>query len=156
MPRSFFVAAAMAVLAGCASGDRIAKDQPTGYVSLAPVQTAGIPWGRARTVTVTLSDYAFAPMALTFEAGIPYRLVLRNASASRHTFVSEPFFKAIAARRLVSAKTTVDYPFVQAIELPVGATKELQFLPMRRGTYPLHCSVTLHESFGMKGTITLR
>ena len=130
--------------------------QPAGYVSLAPVRTAGIPWSRVRVVEVALSEYAFAPDTLTFEAGVPYRLILHNAGGRRHTFVSEPFFKAIAVRKLITAKKTDDYPYVQVIEIEPGATKELQFLPMRRGTYPLHCSVILHESFGMEGTITVQ
>ncbi len=156
MRRVIISAALAASLAACASGDRITKEQPAGYVSLAPVRTAGIPWARMRPITIDLTEYAFSPDALTFEAGVPYRLVIHNAGGSRHTFVSEGFFKAIAVRRLIAGKKTSDYPFIQVIELESGATKELQFLPMRRGTYPLHCSVTLHESFGMKGAITVR
>lgn len=152
-----FLAAALAIsLAACASSDRISMTQPEGYVSIAPVRTAGIPWSRAHVAEVVLSEYAFAPNSLTFEAGVPYRLILRNAGASGHTFVSERFFKSIAVRKLQGPKKSYDYPYVQTIRLEPGQKKELQFLPMQRGTYPLHCSVPLHESFGMTGTITVR
>lgn len=156
MRRMFLAAALIIPLAACASGDRVTTTQPAGYVSLAPVRTAGIPWSRARAIEVALSEYAFAPESLAFEAGVPYRLILRNTGGGRHTFVSENFFKAIAVRKLITAKKTQDYPYVQVIEVEPGATKELQFLPTRRGTYPLHCSVTLHETFGMEGTVTVR
>lgn len=156
MRRVLLSAALAAALAACASGDHFSTEKPAGYVSLAPVRTAGIPWARLRPIMVDLSEYAFKPDTLTFDSGVPYRLVLHNAGGSRHTFVSEDFFKAIAVRRLIDGKKTHDYPFIQTVELEPGATKELQFLPMRRGTYPLHCSVTLHESFGMKGKITVR
>ena len=155
--RHALLAAALAILmAACASGDRIQMQQPKGYVSLAPVRTAGIPWSRARAVRVNLSEYAFAPDVLTFETGVPYRLILHNTGGRRHTFVSEPFFKAIAVRQLASPGKVVDYPYLQVVELEPGTSKEVQFLPMRRGTYSLHCSVTFHEALGMEGTITVR
>jgi uncharacterized cupredoxin-like copper-binding protein len=156
MLRAIFAAAVAASMSGCASGDRLTMDRPEGYVSLAPVRTAGIPWSRARAVTVNITEYAFAPNALHLEVGVPYRLVLRNGGDSRHTFVSEPFFKTVAVRRLVIGDKVIDYPYLQLVELPSGASKELQFLPMRRGSFPLRCSVPLHQSFGMEGTITVR
>jgi uncharacterized cupredoxin-like copper-binding protein len=103
-----------------------------------------------------LTEYHFAPSALTFEAGRPYRLVLRNAGSSTHTFTSQGFFQAIAVQKLASASGEQDQPYIENIEVPAGGSKELTFLPVRPGSYPLACSVFLHDSFGMTGEVTIR
>lgn len=157
-PRLFGIVggAALALLAGCAGGDVFQEKPPPGYVTDVAQRTAGVDWADAEAVVVTLSEFRFAPAQVVFRQGVPYRLSLRNTGQRSHTFVSEGFFKAIAAGRLVSSGTVTTQPYVVSIEVPTGAVKELYFVAVRKGTYDLQCTVFLHETFGMEGTITIR
>jgi uncharacterized cupredoxin-like copper-binding protein len=156
-PRMLQVIVPLAALAGCAigTGDVISDKPGPGYVQDAAERVAAADWSKARDVTIVLSEYKFAPADPMFQADRPYRLILRNTGERSHTFVSEGFFKAIAAQKLVSATGSVATPAVEAIELAAGEEKQLYFVPVERGTYPLECSVFLHDAFGMEGEITI-
>lgn len=149
-------ALALAALSACSSGDVVRKTAPPGYLQDAPMRVAAVDWSTAQTIEVVLTEYDFAPAALTFEAGRPYRLLLRSTGSSTHTFTAPGFFQAIAAQKLVSASGEQEVPYIENIEIPAGASKELYFLPVRTGSYPLECSVFLHDAFGMTGDITIR
>ena len=143
-------------LGGCAAGDVLLDRPPPGYVADVAARTAAVDWTTAEAVTVELSEFEFKPGSLAFREGVPYRLVLRNTGDSRHRFVSEGFFQAIWAHKLVSAEGENANPYVKTIEVPPGATKELQFVAVRTGAYPLECTVFLHAAFGMDGRIVVR
>jgi uncharacterized cupredoxin-like copper-binding protein len=143
-------------LAACSTGDVVLDRPAAGYLEDARAQVAEADWTRAQTVTVTLSEFSFEPADLAFTAGVPYRLVLRNIGDGRHTFVSDGFFKAIAARRLESPDGVASHPTLKVIEVPPGAEKTLEFVPVTRGVYELECSVFLHGAFGMEGRIAIR
>lgn len=147
---------ALAVLAGCAPGDAVLDQAGAGYVRQAPERMAAVDWARAETVTVTMTEFAFSPAGLVFRKGVPYRLRLVNAGARDHTFVSEGFFKAIRAAKLVSAEDVIDTPYLRTVAVPAGAEREIHFVPVRAGAYPLECSVFLHAAFGMEGEIAIR
>jgi uncharacterized cupredoxin-like copper-binding protein len=144
------------VLGGCAGErrDRLSQD-PIGYVADPAAVTRDAPWGEAATVDVVLSEFAFAPSELAFEAGKPYRLKLRNEGRATHYFVSEDFFKSIAVRQLVTADGVVEDAHLESIVLPPGTDKALAFVPMRTGTFELVCTAPLHDLFGMTGTIRI-
>ena len=146
----------IAGLVGCTTGDVILDEPQAGYVQDVPTVLAGVNWSEAQSVTVQLSDYQFEPSELVFEEGAPYRLVLRNVSTGSHTFVSEGFFQAIAARKLISHDGEIATPYLKTIEVPSQTEKELHFVAVRKGTYPLECSVLLHDSFGMEGQISIQ
>jgi uncharacterized cupredoxin-like copper-binding protein len=146
----------VATVTACAGGDVAHTTPPEGYLQDAPARVAAVDWSTAETVEVVLSEYDFAPAALSFEAGRPYRLVLRNAGSSTHTFTSRGFFQAIAVQKLVPASGEQDRPYIENIEVPAGGAKELTFVAVRAGNYPLECSVFLHDAFGMTGDITIR
>ena len=87
---------ASAMLAACETAT------PTPAVSSAAPKPSGqmtADWSRVGAVSLTLSDFHFAPDDLELRRGTPYRLHLVNASTGAHTFTSAPFFKAIAVRR---------------------------------------------------------
>ena len=145
----------IAELVGCTTGDVILDEPHTGYVQDVPTVLAGVNWSDAQSVTVQLSEYQFEPSDLVFEEGAPYRLVLRNVGKGSHTFVSEGFFQAIAAQKLVSPDGEIATPYLKTIEVPSQTVKELHFVAVRKGTYPLECSVLLHDTFGMEGRISI-
>jgi uncharacterized cupredoxin-like copper-binding protein len=148
--------AVVAALTACASGDVVLQTPPEAYVQDAPARVAAADWSQAETVEVALSEYEFSPATLSFEAGEPYLLVLRNEGTSTHTFTSPGFYRAIAAQKLVAGNDEQALPYIEQIEIPSGSSKGLYFLPVRKGTYALECAVFLHESFGMHGEITIR
>ncbi len=155
--RRVLVAASLAVLAGCAAGGDVLLDKPgAGYVRDIAATTRAADWSKAETVAVTLSEFQFTPAGLTFRKNVPYRLRLRNDGERDHTFVSEGFFKAIAATKLVSGDGEVTGPYLASITVPPGSEKTLFFVAVGTGTYDLKCTVFLHDAFGMDGEITVR
>ncbi len=140
----------IAGLVGCTTGDVILDEPQAGYVQDVPTVLAGVNWSEAQSVT------EFEPSELVFEEGAPYRLVLRNLGTGSHTFVSEGFFQAIAAQKLISRDGEIATPYLKTIEIPSQTEKELHFVAVRKGTYPLECSVLLHDSFGMEGQISIQ
>lgn len=107
---------------------------------------AGPDWAKAETVTVETIEYRFTPLQLVFRHGRPYRLVLVNRGRELHEFTAPEFFQASSVRNpdaLVADRH-------EAVVHP-GERKEILFVPLRTGLYPLSCAD--HETFGMIGTI---
>ncbi len=146
----------IAGLVGCTSGDVILDEPQSGYVQDIPKVLAGVDWSEAQSVTAQLSEYQFEPSDLVFEEGTPYRLVLSNVGKGSHTFVSEGFFQAIAVQKLISPDGEIATPYLKTIEVPSQTEKEVHFVAVRKGTYPLECSVLLHDTFGMEGQISIQ
>ena len=46
-------------------------------------------------------------------------------------------------------------PYLERIAVSAGAAKELFFVAVEPGVYELLCTVFLHDTFGMTGTITI-
>ena len=150
-------AALLALLGACAERADIVRDRPgPGFVRDIAAATEGVDWSKAETVTVTLSDFAFTPAALSFRPGTPYRLVLSNVSDHGHTFTSTGFFEAIAAEKLVGPSATTNRPHLVSVAVPPGVRIEVHFVPVREGEWGLECTVFLHELFGMEGRITIQ
>ncbi|MFQ5984924.1 MAG: hypothetical protein ACE5LL_05335 [Alphaproteobacteria bacterium] len=149
------VAIVLLAVSGCAMGDAFLGAPPSGYVQDVGERVAAVDWSAARTIEVALDEYDFSPEALVFEQGVPYRLRLENTGGRTHTFVAREFFQAIAAYRLTSAAGEVTEPYIERIEVRPGAQKELMFVPVKAGAYPLECTVFLHDVLGMTGLITV-
>ncbi len=143
-------------LAGCSSGDVVLSEPPAGYLRDAGARVAAADWSETEKVTLELSEFRFEPTTLDFREGVPTRLTLRNVGNRTHTFVSEGFFKAVAAQKLVSAGGEVGNPYLETIEVRSGEEKQLYFVPVAKGSYPLECSILLHDVLGMKGQITVQ
>jgi uncharacterized cupredoxin-like copper-binding protein len=116
---------------------------------LAPTAAIGQP-APVQQVDVILSDFKFAPSAITLTAGVPVRLRIVNEGSGGHDFTARDFFTAAkmdgdTRKRVGNGK----------ISLRKGASIELMITPVA-GTYALHCAHFLHSSFGMTGSITVR
>ena len=146
---------AVALLGGCAVRDVVFEEPPSGYVADAAARVAAIDWSGVENVQVGLSEYAFQPAENTFRVGVPYRLEITNVGNAAHSFVSEGFFKAIAAERLTGGGAEVSTPFIQTIAVPAGAVRALTFVAVTPGSYRLECTVPGHAPFGMVGEITI-
>ena len=144
----------MLLLAACATPavDSV-SDSKIGYVNEGAAASAD--WTNAVTVKVMVADFQFEPDHLTFESGKAYRLDLENKSKSTHFFAAEEFFKSVVTEKLVEGGNSVDRPLLKAIALAPGETKEILFVPIRKGTYELQCTAPFHKALGMSGTIDI-
>lgn len=138
------------LLSACAAKDVMAPDT-SGYVTDVDQRVVQVDWDRAETVDVVLTEYKFTPSSLRFQEGHPYRLHLVNRGSETHDFSSKPFFQAVAAAKLVSKDNTTALPRLESIGVGPGDTKDLYFIAVRRGSYPIECEELLHTTFGMTG-----
>ena len=114
----------------------------------APAAVAPEPdWGRARLVSVALSNFDYTPATVRMPAGVPVRLRLTNAGSGGHNFSSPAFF---AAARLDSASAARVRR--GAVELRGRSTVEIRLVPAA-GRYRLRCTHLFHSAFGMTGEI---
>lgn len=101
-------------------------------------------------VSVEMSNFKFVPSEVQLQAGVPVVLHLSNGAGGGHNFSAPEFF---AAARLDPESAAL----VQKgrVEVPSHGTVDISLVPAE-GEFPLKCTHTLHPSFGMKGTITVR
>lgn len=118
-------------------------------VAVLPLSVASATdWSKAKTVNVTMAEYAFKPADLIFKQGRAYRLHLDNKGKETHEFTAADFFKAIEMRdaKPLNADRT-------EIVVQPGQKKDLYFVARQAGSYDLRCSD--HDWAGMVGHITI-
>ncbi len=110
-------------------------------------------------VTVSLGNAAdelrFFPNQLEFKTGQKYKLTLMNPSHSKHYFTAKDFADSSWTQKVEAGQVEVKGA-IHELELRPGATAEWFFVPMKPGTYELHCSVPGHQAAGMVGEIILK
>ncbi len=114
------------------------------FLSISPA-TAATP-----VATVQLSNFKFAPANIQLHAGAPVILHLANVGSGAHNFSAPDFF---AAAKLDPAAAALVHD--GKVEVRGQSAVDLALVPAA-GQYSLKCTHTLHSSFGMKGTITVR
>ncbi len=105
-------------------------------------------WTKARALTVTMTEYRFAPQHIMLRRGVPYRLHLENAGKELHEFTAKAFIAAAKIRNpevLVAASHDV--------VLQPGEAKDLYLVVDTPGHYPLSCAD--HDFLDMTGDITV-
>ena len=114
-------------------------------------------WEKMKTVTVTMGEMFYEPDELVFKAGQPYKLVLINNGTKKHYYTAPDFYKAIAARKVQSNKDgEIKAPYFHALELMAnGGQLDLYFVPVKKGTYPVYCTIGTHREEGSHGEITI-
>jgi uncharacterized cupredoxin-like copper-binding protein len=105
-------------------------------------------WEKAATVTVTMSEYHFAPARIELRRGVPYRLHLVNNGSELHEFTAPDFFRAAGVRNPRALVADGH----EAVLRP-GEAKDVFVVPLRAGTYKLSCAD--HEHLGMAGEIVV-
>lgn len=126
---------------------------------------ASVNWDAATVVEVTMAEvsptsYVFQPNSLTFEAGKPYvlRIVSPSVNIAKHYFSPDGagnFYKAIATRKVQTSQAEYKAPHFNEVELLVGGTLELYFVPVLPGTYDIVCTVPGHRELGMVASVTI-
>jgi uncharacterized cupredoxin-like copper-binding protein len=121
------IAAAIFALGGC--GGNAAADQGTHRA--AATQTPAAAGGAELTVTGT--EYSFAPSPLTASAG-PTTIRFTNRGATEHDFSIKGLAIHLSAQPGKAAEATVT---------------------LKPGTYLVYCSVPGHRESGMQGKLTV-
>jgi uncharacterized cupredoxin-like copper-binding protein len=116
---------------------------------LSPPAAAATNWSKAQTLTVVAAEYEFSPDKLTFKRGVPYRLHFANHGQELHEFHAPELFNASELRNpeVLNADKT-------EIQVAPGKAKDLYFVPLQAGHYPLICPD--HDWAGMTGEITVK
>lgn len=153
------------LVADCDSGETVAPPPPP---PPGPVTASdwinSVNWDQATTVRLDMREdgtsFTFSPAALTFEAGKPYilRIVSPPSNGENHYFATEgssDFFQAIATRKIQTSQAEYKAPHFEAVELLIGGTLEIFFVPVLPGTYDFLCTITGHKQAGMFGKITI-
>lgn len=83
---------------------------------------------------------------LTFTAGVPVTLTLKNAAGNigRHTLTAPPFYRTVAWWKAESADAEYRAPAFDSVHLQVGAEDRaitLSFVPMVPGSYLSYCTL---------------
>lgn len=114
-------------------------------------------WQAVQTVTVTIDEHGYTPENLTFVAGRPYKLELKNPSDKDHYFTAPEFFRNVAWRKaMVNGQAEIKAPYFSAVEiLKKGGQLDLYFVPVNKGNYPVYCTIDDHREKGMEGAITV-
>lgn len=110
--------------------------------------SAAADWSSAQPVSVVMTEYQFAPSALTLRRGVAYRLHLENQGAELQEFTAPEFFRAVEVENL-----EVLIQGGREVTLQPGEKKDVYLVPRQAGRYALRCAD--HDSFGMVGEITI-
>ena len=137
------VGAAMALpLAACGDDDEDDSGEETAAATTeATTEATGTtaPTGKARTISVSETDFALAPKDLTVKAGTAVTFDVRNDGATDHSLeVEGPEGEAELEQ-----------------DLAPGGRGSLEVSFSKPGTYEWYCPVGNHKDMGMEGTITV-
>jgi len=125
---------------------------------------SAVNFDNATTVTVDMVEngaaLSYSLSQSTFEAGKPYIIQITNAATNgKHYFSPKTdlgsFYKAIATRKIQTAEAEYKAPYFDAVELKVGGTLEIYFVPVLPGTYTIICTIVGHEAAGMTTEVTI-
>lgn len=115
-----------------------------------------IRWDQAEQVIVELADNRFEPEQLAFDAGRPYKLVLRNVGKRAHDLVDLDFFHSIVLKAVVSSTGSVFTPHVHSVSVQPGQETTIYFVGVRPGDFDMFCSLPGHREDGMEGRLRIR
>ena len=129
-----------------------------GFIWILPAQAVPITKQAAIEVKVSLGNSAgelkFSPNNLKLVAGQPYKLLLDNPSPVKHYFTSKDFADASWTKKVQVGKVEVKGA-IHELELKSEGEAEWVIVPMKPGTYELHCSIAGHTEAGMTGEIVI-
>ena len=99
-------------------------------------------------LTVTLSNFRFAPQSIRMVHGQAYLLTLANRSGNGHAFTAPKFFAAAGMDSATRAKLARG-----GIEVPGHGTVAVRLVAPPAGRYRLKCGHFMHGAMGMTGDI---
>jgi uncharacterized cupredoxin-like copper-binding protein len=149
------VVAAGALIAGCGSNSSIAASPPAKTTTTMAATTSGTVAAKDGKVTVTTTDFAFMPTAITAAPG-KLKLTLSNQGKVEHEMVVLKTDQAADALKVGSGARVSEYASVGEVsETAPGATKSAT-LDLKAGKYVYVCNIPGHYGDGMYGTLTVK
>lgn len=116
-------------------------------------------WNEMETVNIELSEHDFDPKHLKLKANKAYRMVIKNNGEADHYYTAADFFKSVAWRKAQTPRPhggEIKAPYFTAVEAyKKGGTVELFFVPVKKGTFEVVCTIDDHKDKGMTGSITV-
>lgn len=88
------------------------------------------------TLDLTVKEFTFEPATMSVPAGVPVKLVIKNAGTIEHDIVIDALQVKVLA--------------------PVARTTEATIGPFTAGTYQVYCSIPGHKEAGMVGTFEVK
>jgi uncharacterized cupredoxin-like copper-binding protein len=147
--------ATASLLALAFSSLALAQEVPPSHAEI--VKTAD--WNKMETITVELTEHEFSPHNLSLKANQPYRMVIRNNGEKDHYYTAAEFFKSVAWRKAQTPRPhggEMKAPYFTAVEAyKKGGSIELFFVPVKKGTFEVICTIEDHKDLGMTGAITV-
>lgn len=142
------LAATVAVgLAGCGSSNNSsAASTPT------PTATATAA-SATHHLTVTATEYRFAPAALKAKAG-KVQITLRNSGKMVHELVVLKTHQSAGSLKVTNGRVSEKDSVGEVSETPAGKTKT-STLDLKPGAYVIVCNIPGHYQMGMRGTLTV-
>ena len=102
-------------------------------------------------VSITLTNYAFNPGALTLQTGVTYQMHFINSGSKDHNFNAPDFFAAAQVAPEDQAKVEKG-----RVALEGGQSVDITVTPDHPGTFAVECTHFMHKMMGMHGSITVR
>jgi plastocyanin len=118
---------------------------------LAFIGTAQAQDSAPQEMTVTMTNYAYAPSAVVLKANVPVKLHLVNNASKGHDFSAPQFFAAATIAPADKSKVSDG-----SIDVDEGQSVDVTVTPNKAGTYPLKCTHFMHAMLGMSGQITVQ
>lgn len=102
----------------------------------------------------TADELKFVPDRLQFEAGKRYKLILDNPSQQKHYFTAKDFADGLWTQKVEAGNVEIKGA-IHELELKPGAIAEWVFVPLKPGTYEVHCPIAGHTEAGMRGVLQI-
>lgn len=123
--------------------------------ALAALPNQAIPTTVKVSLGNTTNELKFEPNNLQLKAHTNYKLLLSNPSPQKHYFTALEFANKSWTQKVEAGNVEIKGA-IQELELRSSTKAEWWLVPMKPGTYQLHCTVPGHTEAGMIGTITVK
>lgn len=130
----------------------------------------------AQKITLTMTDFQYAPKTVSVKPGTAVELLLINKGAIQHEFMLYPppgsmgmdmdmdkygaantYFKGIGPVDVVyPGKKPSTSARLERVMVDPGQTVMLRFVAKKAGTFEFACHITGHYEAGMKGALTVK
>ncbi len=94
----------------------------------------------------------FVPQQIQLDVGRRYKLVLTNPSQLKHYFTAKDFADGVWSQKVVVGGVEVKGA-IHELELKPASEAAWFLVPVKAGSYELHCSIPGHAEAGMVGSI---
>ena len=105
----------------------------------------------ATPISITLTNYAFNPSALTLKSGVTYQIHFINGGSKDHNFSAPEFFAAAQVAAEDQAKIEKGL-----VALAGGHSVDIILTPGAPGAFAVECTHFMHKMMGMHGSILVQ